>query len=61
MSKKTGIGTERDRARRVTETVDQRSESLRKLRVRDRTKRVTQTASERQASLQCLLYSGKSM
>ena len=49
-----------DRARRAAETADQRSERLRKLRVRDRARRATQTASERQAStLQRLLYSGK--
>jgi len=59
-SKKTGVGAERDRARRAAETADQRSERLRKLRVRDRARRATQTASERQAStLQRLLYSGK--
>ena len=56
-SKKTGVGAERDRARRAAETADQRSERLRKLRVRDRAKCATQTASERQATLQRLLYS----
>ena len=61
-SKKTAVGAESDRAGRAAETADQRSERLRKLRVRDRAKRDTQTASvssERQANLQRLLYSGK--
>ena len=51
-SKKTSEGAERDRAQRAAETVDQRSERLRKLRVRDCAKHATQTASERQATLQ---------
>ena len=45
-SKETSNGAERDRARCAAETADQRSERLRKLRVRDHAKHATQTASE---------------
>ena len=67
-NKKTGVGAERDRARRAAETADQRSERLRKLRVRDRAKCTTQVLVKDKppysvyftvSTLQCLLYSRK--
>ena len=52
-SKKIGDGAEtRDRARRVAQTAEQRSESLRKRRESDRARHAAQTASERQATSQ---------
>ena len=51
-NKKTGDNTERERAQCATETVEERSERLRKLKEKDHAKHTTKTASERQATLQ---------